>query len=117
MREKVRDLGRLEHIQEQIQNIEEFVCGKSLNDLQEDKLLQYALVKSIEIIGEACYMLSLEFKEQHTDTDWNPIIKMRHVLVHGYYHISLPILWTIIHDDIPQLKSNIISYIKELKCE
>lgn len=115
MRGPVRDLGRLEHILEQIQNVQEFVAGKELTDLHSDKLLQYAIVKSMEIIGEACYMLSLDFKEHHPEVDWNPIIKMRHVLVHGYYHISLPVVWSIIHDDLPQLRPYIVQYIEELR--
>ena len=65
MREPIRDRGRLEHILEQLNNIEEFVSGKTLNDLQNDKILQYAIVKCIEIIGEAAYMLSVEFKDKH----------------------------------------------------
>lgn len=114
MREPIRDLGRLEHILEQIENAQEFVAGKELADLQGDKVLQYAIIKSIEIIGEASYMLSLEFKEQHSDVAWNQIIKMRHVLVHGYYHISLPVVWSIVHDDLPQLRPYIVQYIEEL---
>lgn len=86
MREKIRDRGRLEHIIEQLHNIDEFLCDKSFEDLQNDKILQYAVIKSVEIIGEASYMLSSAFKEQHTEIAWNEIVKMRHVLV----HVSLP---------------------------
>ena len=65
MRECVRDLGRLQHILEHIDRAEEFMQGKTLGDLQEDILLRYAVVKCLEIIGEAAYMLTLEFKETH----------------------------------------------------
>ena len=61
MREIIRDRGRLEHIIEQINNIEEFVANKSLKDLENDKILQYAVIKCIEIIGEASYMLTNDF--------------------------------------------------------
>ena len=50
---------------EQLQNVEEFIAGKTLHDIKGDKVLQYALVKCIEIIGEAAYMLSIDFKEKH----------------------------------------------------
>ena len=115
MREPIRDLGRLEHILEQFQNIDEFTAGKQLEDLQKDKVLQFAIIKCIEIIGEASYMLSLEFKEKHNEVAWNEIIKMRHVLVHGYYHISLPMVWEIIHNDLPSLRPNIVRYIEECR--
>lgn len=113
MREPIRDRGRLEHILEQLNNIEEFVSGKTLNDLQNDKVLQYAIVKCIEIIGEAAYMLSVEFKDKHPQVQWEQIVRMRHVLVHGYYHISLPLVWSVIQDDLVDLKPYIMQFLSK----
>ena len=112
MREKVRDKGRLEHILEQLQNVESFLSGKTLADLQADKILQYAVIKSIEIIGEAAYMLSNEFRTQHSDVEWDGIIRMRHVLVHGYYQISVPLVWSIIEEDLPSFKEQIVKLLE-----
>ena len=67
-----------------IGNVEEFLQGKDFESLLNDKILYYAVVKNVEIVGEAAYMLSLDFKAEHTDTPWDQIEKMRHVLVHGY---------------------------------
>ncbi len=53
------------------------MSGKTLNDLQNDKILQYAIVKCIEIIGEAAYMLSVEFKDKHPQVQWEQIVRMR----------------------------------------
>lgn len=113
MREPIRDRGRLEHILEQLNNIEEFVSGKTLNDFQNDKILQYAIVKCIEIIGEAAYMLSVEFKDKHPQVQWEQIVRMRHVLVHGYYHISLPLVWSVIQDDLVDLKPYIMQFLSK----
>jgi uncharacterized protein with HEPN domain len=113
MREIVRDKGRLEHILEQLNNVESFLNGKSLDDLQKDKILQYAVIKSIEIIGEAAYMLSSEFREAHPEVEWDGIIRMRHVLVHGYYQISVPLVWSIIEEDLPPFKEQIINLLAE----
>jgi uncharacterized protein with HEPN domain len=87
--------------------------GKTLDDLQADAMLRYAVVKCLEIIGEAAYMLTLEFKDAHPQTPWNVIIKMRHVLVHGYYSIQMPIVWDIVQNDFPVLRPQIEQYIKE----
>lgn len=111
MREPVRDRGRLEHILEQLNNVEEFVAGKTMNDLRDNKILYYAVVKCIEIIGEASYMLSSEFKEKHPEVQWEQIIRMRHVLVHGYYQVSTPIVWSVIQDDLTALKPFIIKFL------
>ena len=113
MRERIRDLGRLQHILEHIDCAEQFMQGRNLADLEKDVLLRYAVVKCLEIIGEAAYMLTLEFKEKHPQTPWNVIVKMRHVLVHGYFSIEMPIVWDIIKNDFPVLRPQIEQYIKE----
>ena len=113
MREAIRDLGRLQHMLEHIDRATEFLNGKSLADLENEAVLRYAVVKCLEIIGEAAYMLTLEFKETHPQTPWNVIIKMRHVLVHGYYSIQMPIVWDIVQNDFPVLRPQIEQYIKE----
>jgi len=69
MREPVKDKGRLEHILESIDRVYEFSSGISKDEFKKDSILYYAIVKNIEIIGEASYMLSLEFKEKHPETN------------------------------------------------
>ncbi|MBO6238722.1 MAG: DUF86 domain-containing protein, partial [Bacteroidales bacterium] len=59
------------------------------------------------IIGEAAYMLSLEFKEKHKQIPWKDIIRMRHVLVHGYATILPALLWQTAQEDVPALKRQI----------
>ena len=66
-------------------------------------------VKNVEIIGEAADMLSLEFKEKHAHIPWNDIIRMRHVLVHGYATILPELLWYTALVDVPILKEQIES--------
>ena len=117
MREAIKDCGRLQHMLEHIDRAEQFAQGKSLTDLESDALLRYAIVKCIEIIGEAAYMLTNEFRETHPMTPWNVIVKMRHVLVHGYYAIQMPIVWDILQNDLPVLRPQIEAYIQELSSQ
>ena len=117
MREAIRDLGRLQHMLEHIDRATEFLSGKSIADLENEAVLRYAVVKCLEIIGEAAYMLTLEFKETHPQTPWNIIIKMRHLLVHGYYSIQMPIVWDILQNDLPILRPQIEAYIQELSSQ
>lgn len=72
-----------------------------------DKLRYFAVVKNIEIIGEASYMLSLEFKKNNDHIPWNDIIRMRHVLVHGYASILPELLWHTALIDVPVLKEQV----------
>lgn len=113
MREQVRDLGRLEHILEAIQDALEFGRDATPESLAIDKMRYFAIVKNIEIIGEAAYMLSMEFKRDHPDTEWNTIIRMRHVLVHGYYQVSYDEIVAVITKDLQPLYEQITSYIGE----
>lgn len=114
MREKIKDFDRLLHIKESIDNVFEFMEGKTVNDLANDKLLFYGVVKNVEIIGEAAYMLTKEFIASHTETPWIDIIGMRHVLVHGYYTASPLFIWDTYKNDLDVLKEQIEVYISEL---
>ena len=114
MREAVRNLDRLLHIKECMDNIQEFIGNKTFDEFVADKLLFYAVVKNVEIIGEATYMLTKEFCAEHPDTPWKDIIGMRHVLVHGYYAINFVQLFRVINEDLPVLRPQIEAYITEL---
>lgn len=114
MREPVKDITRLEHTLEAINSLIENKDKYTLEQIKSDKILFFGFVKLLEIIGEATYMLTKEFRTAHTATNWQVIENMRHVLVHGYYTISADILWRTIQEDIVPLKAQIKQYIKEL---
>ena len=107
MRERVRDKGRLEHILQAIDNAIEFTKDVTFDDFLNDKKLFFAVVKNVEIIGEASYKLSKELKTANTNVEWEAIIAMRHVLGHDYYHISIEKVWEIVQKDLLPLKEQI----------
>ena len=113
MREKLKDKGRLLHILEAIDNLFEFTGGLSFEEYQNNRILQFAVIKNLEIIGEAAYLLTKEFRETHPEVEWETIICMRHVLVHGYYQIKDEIIWATIQTDLQPLKVKIESYLKK----
>lgn len=73
MREKPRDPERLRHIHHAISKVHEFLKEKERKELVDDSLLFYAVVKNIEIVGEAAYMLTPEFKKAHPATLGNQL--------------------------------------------
>jgi len=107
MRETMRDKNRLEHILESIDNVFEFTEGMSFNDYVADKKGKYAVVKNLEIIGEASYKLTKEFRNKYAEIDWQTIIGLRHVLVHGYYQTEDFIIWGVVQKDLQPLKEQI----------
>ena len=113
MRETIRDKDRLEHILEAMQALAEGRERHGADEVNADPILYYGFVKNIEIIGEAVYKLTKEFKEEHPEVPWKDIEAMRHVLVHGYYDISPSKVWATIERDIPALMPFIITYIED----
>ncbi len=117
MREIVRDVDRLSHILEQIDNLISLTPSLSFDTLEEDKVRYYGIVKMIEIIGEAAYRLSDDFVATHTQVPWKIIRGMRHYLVHEYYQVTKEGLWDTLTVDIPEIRPFIVNYIDELKKE
>jgi len=97
------DLIRLHHILKAAQDIIRFTKGKTRNDIKTDEILVLALVKEIEIIGEAATKLSIETKEKFPNIEWRDMIGMRNRLIHAYDEIDFGILCDTIANDIPQL--------------
>lgn len=103
----------MEHILEAIEGIEEYHVQYTFEDVKKNKLIFYGFTKFVEIIGEAVYMLTTEFRNSHPDVQWRQIERMRHILVHGYYTIDPESLWNTIEEDIPELKTWITKYLEE----
>ena len=114
MREPIRDKERLVHIDEAIDKL---VKGskENINRIEEGSLEYFGIVKLIEIIGEATYKLTPDFKASHTATPWRQIEKMRHVLVHGYYTVGYEFIKEVIETDIPILRNQIKQYLIEFQ--
>jgi uncharacterized protein with HEPN domain len=107
MREKIRDKGRLEHILQAIDCIFEFTENVTYEDFIANKMLKFAVIKNIEIIGEASYKLTRRFCQEHKEIEWDIIVKMRHVLVHGYYQIENKFAWFVVQNEMQPLKEKI----------
>lgn len=88
-------------------NILSYKEGFDFNKFLKDGKTQDAVVRNIEIIGEAVKNISEELKEKYPEIEWRGIAKTRDKLIHAYFGIDLDIIWDIINVDIPQLKNQI----------
>ena len=113
MRERIRDKERLEHILTAIDNLTEGSKLHTVEEAEKDSIIFYGFVKQVEIIGEATYKLTKEFRAAHSEVEWDVIEGMRHVLVHGYYAITPHKVWRVINNDLPLLRPQIERFIKE----
>ena len=115
MREEVRDIERLMHMLQAMNVLIDYQSRHTLEDAKADPVVYFGLVNHVEIIGEAVFKLTLEFRAKHSEVNWGDIERMRHVLVHGYYKIRPEQLWNTIEIDVPALKPIIEQLIEELK--
>ena len=114
MREYSRDIERLRHIVDSIAHIEDFLRGKSFEQMKDDMMCYHAVVYNIMIIGEAANMLTSEFRDNHQEIPWRQIVDMRNVLEHGYYNTSPLFVWETYTNDLPFLQTQVEKYIAEL---
>ena len=115
MRERIRDIDRLRHIQECIDHVMTFLQGKTFEDMKADVMCYHAVVYNIMVIGEAANLLTKEFRDEHPDVPWRDIVDMRNVLVHGYFTTSPIFIWETYTKDLEPLRKLVVQYIKELE--
>jgi uncharacterized protein with HEPN domain len=117
MREPRRDKERLEHILAAIERVNRYIAGKTYQNLVDDDMMYYAVVKNIEIIGEAANMLTTEFQEAHPNTPWKKVKGMRNYIVHEYFQIDDIVVWEVATKSLVELKEQISQYLEETDWE
>ena len=117
MRERARDKGRLEDIIEHSDNVTRFISGYTFETFVADKRTYYSVMKNVEVVGEAAYMLSKAFQKAHPATPWKIVQGMRHVLVHDYAGIDSKELFNTAVNGIPELRKQIEEYLAETDWE
>ena len=115
MRERSRDKNRLEHMLQAIERICRYTKGKNFEDFIADDMMYYAVVKNIEILGEASNMLTEEFRQANSKTPWKQVNGMRNYIVHEYFQVDNNVVWDVITNDLPVLEKQIKEYLTEEK--
>ena len=113
MRERIRDIDRLRHIEECIDRVNDFLRGKTFEEMKADVMCYHAVVYNIMVIGEAANLLTKEFRAEHPEVPWRDIVDMRNVLVHGYFTTSPLFIWETYTKDLGVLKEQVKQYIEE----
>lgn len=97
----------LEDILEAISRIEEYTQGLSFEEFAKNNLVIDAVVRNLEIIGEACRSLPEEIRQRNPDVEWRKIIGLRNILIHQYFGVDIEIVWDIVKNKLPDLKLKI----------
>ncbi len=103
----------IKHILESINNIEMWTKDASFEDFSEDSdLLQSAVIRQLEIIGEATGKVSEELKDKYNEIPWKKVMGMRNRLIHEYMSIDLSLTWGVVQTEIPELKIQLEKLLK-----
>jgi uncharacterized protein with HEPN domain len=97
----------LNDILEAISMIEEYTRGLDKSDFEKDRIVQDAVVRRFEIIGEATKNIPPVFKKKYPEIPWRDVAGFRDVLIHGYFGVDVNRVWGVIEDYLPKLKSQI----------
>jgi len=100
---KHEDAVRLRHMLEHASEAVALISGKNRPDLDTNRVLQLALVRLIEIVGEAANRVSKEAQEQYKQIPWPQIISTRNRLIHGYEFVDYDVLWQTVTEELPEL--------------
>lgn len=105
----------IEHILECIERIEEYVRGVTKAKFLQLVQLQDAVLRRIEIMGEAAKNIPEDIKDKYTDIPWKQMKGMRDILIHEYFGVDLELTWRVVSKDIPELKKKILKLREDLK--
>ena len=107
-------LDYLEDISNAILDIRSFVHDMSADAFMADKKTVNAVVRSLEVIGEATGKIPTDIRMRYPDVPWDEIIGMRNRLIHEYFGVDLDIVWQTIQDDLAALETAITPMLNEL---
>lgn len=114
-KKSLRTPDYLRHILDAIQQIEAYTSSIDYPAFQENRLILDAVVRNIEIVGEAARNISENdpaFTEQHADIPWEAMYAMRNRLAHGYFSVDARTVWQTALEDLPELKGQISGLLK-----
>ena len=89
-----------------------FTAGMALPEWNKSRLHQYAVLKSLEIVGEAASQVSVATRDQFPMIHWTEIIGMRNRIVHAYFGVDFNVVWRTVHEDLPALLDHLEPHVQ-----
>lgn len=107
----------IDDILNSIEEIEEFIEGMDFETFNSDRKTINAVIRSLEVMGEAATKIPTDIREKYTDIPWSKMAGMRNKLIHEYFGVDLEIVWTVCTDEIPPIKPLLIAIQNNIKKE
>lgn len=96
------------HILKSVESVEKYSKGLNKEYFMDNEEKQDAIIRKLEVIGEAVTNLEAKFKEEYPNIPWQDISDMRNRLIHEYFAVDLELVWEVLQKDIPTLKENLL---------
>jgi uncharacterized protein with HEPN domain len=101
---RIDDVTRIRHMLDAASRAYTLTEGRERSDLEEDDVLGLAIVRLLEILGEAARGVSSEMQKRHPEIPWQLIVGTRNRVIHAYFNVDMDIVWHILSDDLPSLR-------------
>ena len=111
------DMIKLRHMLDHAREAAELIAGKQKAELKQNRVLELALIRLVEIVGEASAKVSSDTQKKYPTIPWPQVIGMRNRLIHGYDSVDLDVLWDTIEIDLPPLIGELDKILKEANKE
>ncbi len=103
------------HILESIQLIEEYAARLTADTFKQDRPMQDAIIRRLEIIGEAVKNLPAPFRAKYPEVPWKEMAGMRDILVHEYFDVDLSLTWSVVCRELPSVKEKLQAILPSLE--
>ncbi len=103
------------HISGFIENIDRYTIGLTKEEFLSNFMVQDAVTRNVEIIGEACSKVSKETKDRFPEIPWRDIVAMRNILIHEYFRADPETIWNVVKFNIPDIKSHILKIVNSVE--
>lgn len=98
----------IEDILESIWNIEEYTRGMTEDEFLTQKIVKDAVVRNLEIIGEAAKNIPDSVRKEHSQIEWKEIVGLRNIIIHQYFGVDYQVIWSIVEKELPSLKEKLL---------
>ena len=111
----LRDIDYLQDILDSIEKIRKFIQNFNYTEFEKDDKTLYAVIRAIEIIGEATKKIPNKIRNSYPNVPWREMARMRDKLIHDYLGLNTEVVWETATNDIPQLEPSIRQIISEVQ--
>jgi len=107
----------IDDILNSVEEIEEFIYGMDYDTFSSDRKTENAVIRSLEVMGEAAAKIPDTIREKYPDIPWKRMVGMRNKLIHNYFGVDSDIVWAVSTEEIPPLKVHIKRLLDDMEAD